>query len=286
MEAPIAGYINEADVEAAAGNTRRIRESEQDDEEVLFDFAEAVRRNLVILPDSVGHLTQHVDYVVDLGVGGRRVSFDEACRVGLIDTRHRRYLDKRRTPPKPITLFEALARNLIVMREELANNYADSSSSDADEEKENRRRRRKRRGKKKKPLAEDIASVFNPATGEQCELSEAVRLGLFDLKRLVYIDNPLVSSAALSSRNGLARVLLLEEACDKGLVILRQQTAASAATSSAGEEKEEENEQQSRSLSRDSYKFLRIKVVEFTKFILSIFFLGKLGKIFFFHFLF
>lgn len=119
------------------------------------------------------------------------------------------------------------------MKDELTNNYEDSDSE------ESVRSRRKLR-------AEDIATVFNPNTGEQCELDKAVELGLFDLERLVYIDQSVRASKQPSNDHQHHRVVSLDEACDKGLVILRSGHDSPSRSSNRIEQ---------------DYKFLRIQGV-------------------------
>jgi hypothetical protein len=221
----VAGYINESDLVDAVVADKP------------FDFNEAVRKNLVILPDSVANLTQNVRQVLDLATG-ERVDFELACRTGLIDLKKRRYVDMRGGRRRSMSLFEALGKNYIVMRDELATNY-DEDDEDEDDDNQDGEVGKK---KKSKLTVEDIASVFDPSSGEQCSLDVAVQLGLFDLARLVYID--------LTSREdgeNKYRTVELDEAADKGLVLLKATTAAGA--------------------NKNNYKFLRIKVCLFFFFI-------------------
>jgi hypothetical protein len=216
---PVAGYISELDSRAFAAT------------DTPFDFNEAVRRDLVILPDSVANLTQNVQSVLDLATN-RRVDFELACRTGLIDLRSRRFVDSRGNKSRTLSLFDALGKNYIVMRDELANNYADANEeSDGENDDE---------GSKTRLTLKDIASVFDPNTGEQCSLEYALQIGLFDAKRLVYIDDTVARSGGVRvDKTPAFRTVPLEEAADKGLVLLKQATGAN----------------------HNNYKFLRIKVI-------------------------
>jgi hypothetical protein len=169
---------------------------------------------LVILPDSI-HLTQNVQHVLDLK-SNEKLDFDLACDLNIIDLNQRKYLDTRTN--KHMSLFEALSKNYIKMREEIATNYQDydfNSSKSGSQMKINDNY------KINNALSlSNISTVFNPNTGEQIDLNNALKLGLFDAKKLAYVIDATTTSSALNSN----RLIDLEEAVDKGLVILRNNT--------------------------------------------------------------
>lgn len=123
------------------------------------DFTEAVAKNLIILPDSLC-LTQNVQYVVDTSTGNK-FDFDAACDIGLIDVNSKRFYDTRRN--KPMSLFDALEKNFIVMKDELGTNY-DEEDLGVDH---NARLKRK-----------DLKTLFNPKTGNQVPVQKAIQLGI------------------------------------------------------------------------------------------------------------
>ena len=58
-----------------------LRSSPNNNSDPLIDLGEAIRKDLVFLPDS--HVkTQSVKYVVDLKTG-ERLGFEEACKQGI-----------------------------------------------------------------------------------------------------------------------------------------------------------------------------------------------------------
>lgn len=128
------------------------------------DFTQAVANNLIILPDSL-YLTQNVQYVVDTSTGNK-FDFDAACDIGIIDVNSKSFIDTRRK--KPIPLFEALEKNLIVMKDELGTNY-DEEDLAIDP---NARLKR-----------QDLKTLFNPKTGNQVPVQKAIDLGKFDFFR-------------------------------------------------------------------------------------------------------
>jgi hypothetical protein len=227
QQLPVAGYISELDSKLF-----------EDGLDTPFDFNEAVRRNLVILPDSVANLTQNVQSVLDLATN-TRVDFEMACRMGIIDLKNRKFIDSRGNRHRSLSLFEALGKNYIVMRDELVNNYADENDEESGDDEDQNRPSGSNKSRKTALTLEDIASVFNPNTGEQCSLEHAIQIGLFDARRLVYIDD--TAGKTSGGRAAKFRTVELEEAADKGLVLLKQ-------TTSAG-------------INRNNYKFLRIKVI-------------------------
>lgn len=167
----------------------------------LIDMNEAIRQNVVILPDST-NLTQNVEYVVDLKTG-HKCDFETACDRGIIDVRGKRFCDTR--TQQSISLFEALGKNYIIMKNELSTNYdADLIDNEEDEPV------KKAKSKPKKLTHRDISSVFNPKTGEQISVEKAEKLGLYNTKSDVYTD-------ALTRRK-----LTLDEAVQKGLAVPKQ----------------------------------------------------------------
>lgn len=158
----------------------------------VIDFNDAVAKNLVILPDSLC-LTQNVQYVLDLNTGNK-FDFEAACEIGLIDVKNRKYFDSRAN--KSISLFEALSKDYIVMKDELGNNY-DEQNLDAQE------------GLRQKISASDLSTMFDPESGEQVSIKKAQELGIYNRNKNVYVD--LVNS----------KIFSLEQAVEKGLAVLR-----------------------------------------------------------------
>ncbi len=177
-----AGYVTEA-------NSEKLLSSKSSNGRKtlspIIDLNEAIRNDIVFLPDS--HLkTQNVKYVLDLKTG-ERLSLDEACSRRIIDVFNRVYIDTR--DGSKINLFEALGKFYIVMKEQLYTNYSDAEDH--------------------KLGHADILTVFNPKCGEQVNVDKAIALGLYDKELNKYVD--------LNS----GRVMPLEEASEKGMVVLR-----------------------------------------------------------------
>lgn len=112
----------------------------------------------VILPDSLV-LTQNVEYVVDLSTGNK-FDFDAACDIGLIDVNSKKYFDTRKN--KPLTLFEALEKNYIVMKDELGTNYDEDDVGAYGNA---------------RLTKQDLKTLFNPKTGNQIPVQKATELG-------------------------------------------------------------------------------------------------------------
>jgi hypothetical protein len=203
-----AGFITDSDskkiLNQSSKKLKSILKSDTKLSSPIIDFNEAVRKNIIILPDSVA-LTQNVKYVVDLKTGNS-VSFDVACQSGIIDVKKKLFCDTRSNTT--MTLFEALNKNYIVMKEQLDKNYEDEENEqmngvtrDVNGSISN--------GTKNALTIAEISKVFDPSTGEQIAVDRAIQLGLLDRRTNSYVD--------MYTR----RFLSLEEAVDKGMAVLK-----------------------------------------------------------------
>lgn len=143
--------------------------------------------------------------------------------VGIIDVFNRLYVDTRSN--KKINLFEALGKFHIVMKEEMYNNYDEyttkeskasnnspTTSSSSHMATSTPRLAPKQAGNKpftRNATPDDIETVFNPRTGEQISLNDAIKLGLYDRRSSKYVD--------FISR----RKMSIEEAAEKGMIVLK-----------------------------------------------------------------
>lgn len=103
---PVAGYISENDTKKLSSSSTASGGRNE------FNFQEALSQNMIILPDSIStSLGHNVKYVLDLA-NDRKVTLDEACQLGIVNLKQRRYQDTRGN--KTLSLFEALSKNYIV----------------------------------------------------------------------------------------------------------------------------------------------------------------------------
>jgi hypothetical protein len=164
----------------------------------IIDLNEAIRNDLVILPDSL-FLTQKVKYVIDLKTG-KRLDFDHACQCGIVDVFNRIYLDTRSN--EKMSLFEALGKYYIVMKDDESD---DKAPNIYPKEVNVESVHKTTLNQSKKKLGEnDIVTLFNPHTGEQIGMNEAKQIGVYNPKTNQYID---------TYKN---RAMSLEDAVDKG----------------------------------------------------------------------
>ncbi len=121
-----AGFISESDSKKIINQTSKrlksVLKSGAHSLSPVIDLNEAIRNNIVILPDSL-ILKQNVKYVIDLK-SNLHLDYEVACDLNIIDVASRTYLDT--ITNKKLNLFEALKKNYIVMREELYTNYEDT----------------------------------------------------------------------------------------------------------------------------------------------------------------
>ncbi|RNA44606.1 microtubule-actin cross-linking factor 1-like isoform X4 [Brachionus plicatilis] len=155
----------------------------------VIDFGDALAKNLIIMPDSLT-FEQHVLYALDLSTGNK-FDFEAACQIGLIDVKNRTFFDTKLN--KSISLFEALAKNYIVMRDELNTNYDQSQIDDHSNS----------------VSYLDLKSMFDPSSGVQITLRQALDLGILSKDKQFYVD----------LYNG--KKMCLHEAVEKGLAMLK-----------------------------------------------------------------
>ena len=194
-----AGFISDSDsqkiINQSSKHLKSILKSESHINPII-DMNEAIQKNIVILPDSL-NLTQNVEYVVDLK-NGTKFDFDTACDMGIIDVRNKKFFDTRTSAS--ISLFEALGKNYIKMKDELTNNYEDEDNNDYMKD-----------VFAKKMTYRDISTVFNPHTGEQISMDKAILEGLYNTKQEIYIDTQ------------TKRKFTLDEAIKKGFVVPKRE---------------------------------------------------------------
>ncbi|CAF0712708.1 unnamed protein product [Brachionus calyciflorus] len=181
--------------EIAAGfitdfNSTKILPSDTKSLSPIIDFNDAVEKNLIILPDSLS-LTQNVLYVLDLNTGNK-FDFDAACEIGLIDVKNKTFYDTQRS--RSISLFEALEKNYIVMKNELYTNY---DQDELDEMDTNR------------ISYLDLTTIFDPSSGLQINVKKAIEKGILSRDKQFYVD--LYSGKKLG----------LSDAVEKGLAVLK-----------------------------------------------------------------
>ncbi len=170
-----AGFISDSDSNKIINQSSKVLKSilkSSSPINPLIDMNEAIKNNVVILPDSL-NLTQNVEYVIDLKTGNK-YDFDTACDMGIIDVRNKKFYDTRTS--QSISLFDALGKNYIQMKNELNNNYEDEDNDFT------------KLANLKKLTNADISTVFNPNTGEQISIEKAARLGLYNPKQEIYTD--------------------------------------------------------------------------------------------------
>lgn len=181
-----AGFISDLD-------SCRILDSKS--KNTVIDFNDALEKNLVIMPDSL-IFEQNVKYVLDLNTGNK-FDFEAACEIGLIDVKNRTFFNTKLN--KSISLFEALAKNYIVMKDELYTNY---NQSEIDEENDN--------DDQSNTISYlDLRSMFDPSSGIQISVKQALELGILSKDKQFYVD--------LYSRKKMS----LYEAVEKGLALLK-----------------------------------------------------------------
>lgn len=170
-----AGFITDSDSKKIINQSNKVLKSilkSNSPINPLIDMNEAIKNNVVILPDSL-NFTQNVEYVIDLKTGNK-YNFAKACDIGIIDVRNKKFLDTRTS--QSISLFEALGKNYILMKDELNNNYEDEESS------------YKNIPEPKKLTHLDISTVFDPKSGEQISIEKAIKLGFYNTKQEIYTD--------------------------------------------------------------------------------------------------
>ena len=181
----MAGYISDI-------NSCRILDSNSTSP--IIDFNDALEKNLVIMPDSI-IFEQNVLYVVDVNTGNK-LDFEAACEIGLIDIKHKTFKDTKSN--KSISLFEALAKNYIVMKDELNTNYNQSEIDNDDEYDDSHQ-----------ITYLDLKSMFDPSSGIQVTIKKAIELAILSKNKLFYVDTM------------TGKKMSLYQAVEKGLAILK-----------------------------------------------------------------
>ncbi len=240
-----AGFISESDSKKIINQTSKrlksVLKSGAHSLSPVIDLNEAIRNNIVILPDSL-ILKQNVKYVIDLK-SNLHLDYEVACDLNIIDVTSRTYLDT--ITNKKLNLFEALKKNYIVMREELYTNYEDTfmlydnideathtqlklKKQQQQQQQEQQQLRKKsvslssftslsdssfNRGNTPQLTSKDIVTLFNPHTGEQVPVWEAIELGLYDKKTNEYVLDP--TDATTNPK------MKISEAAEKGMAVLR-----------------------------------------------------------------
>jgi len=202
--------IKKSDEEFAAGfisdtNSKKLKSILKSSSSPIIDLNEAIRNNLVILPESL-ILKQNVKYVIDLK-SNLRLDYEVACDMGIIDVNTKLYLDTN--SGIKLNLFEALKKNYIVMKEELYSNYEDILYDNIDET------NLFNKSSTTTYNSNDIVTVFNPVSGEQIPISKAVELGLYDNRTNNYID-----------RYHTRKVINIKDAAEKGMAVLKSDKLA------------------------------------------------------------
>ena len=164
----------------------------------VIDLNEAIKKNLIILPDSTVQL-KNIKHAIDLN-SGVLLDFETACDIGIIDSLNRTYHDTRNNIK--ISLFDALSKKYVILEDSLNENFSES-------EVEQKVLSMQLNNYLKQVTENDIESIFNPSTGKQVGVEKAVRLGLYDKQNNLYIDQ------------FRKRKMPLEEAIEKGMVVLK-----------------------------------------------------------------